>query len=269
MRKMILIFIMMGVMTFTFPLNVKSYSESSKPKLDCHKMVSKLIKAIEARDIKTICSLAGSEYPENAEHLNKRIDDLYTRWPSFVEELYLFPEIGELPEWLTFIRFGFVYIKDNYEIRLRPEFNLKDDAWIITDIDLGFNKSKLKWTARRSISRSEISPPPPEGKKTLDAGLNDIMKKLVSDFKEKNWDSIKQYAPIFNDPKRMSELKTKGKKFGELLSQFPTIGPIPAPAMSVRVRMKGKLGGESVRVEVRFRWKENNTLIIDAITVAY
>jgi len=270
MKRIILSFIMIGVMTFTYPSNAKSYSDPPKAKLDCHKMVSELIKAIEARDIKKICSLIGREYDEGAENsLNKRIDDLYIRWPSFVEELNLFPEIGELPEWLTFVRFGFEYIEGNYTINLSPEFDLEDDTWIIETLDLGFKKSSLEWTGRRSISRGEISPPPPEGKKTLDVGLNEIMKKFVSDFKEENWDSITQYAPIFKDPKRMSELKKKEKKFGELLSQFPTIGSIPAPATDVRVRMKGRLEGESVRVEVRFRWEENNTLMINAITVAY
>lgn len=270
MKKMTLIFIMIWVMTLTFPSNAKSFSEPPKPKLDCHKMVSEMIKAIEARDIKKICPLIGREYTEDAENsLNKRIDVLYARWPSFVEELHLFPEIGELPEWITEVRFGFEYIEGNYRIELRPQFELENDTWIIETIDLGLHWRRLEWTDRRIMSRGEISPPPPEGKKTLDVGLNEIIQKFVSDFTEKNWESIKQYTPIFKDPNRMSELKKKGKEFGELLSQFPSIGPIPAPAIDVMVRLEGTLEGEGVGIEVRFEWKENNTLIIDAMSVKY
>jgi len=270
MKKISLIFIIIWAMTFPFSSSEKSYSQPLKPKLDCNKMVSELIKAIEDRDIKKICPLIGREYDEYEENsLNERIDVLYTRWPSFVEELHLFPEIGELPEWITEVRFEFEYIEGNYRLELRPKFELEDDTWIMEAIDLDLHWHRLEWTDRRSMSRGEISFPPPEGKKTLDAGLNEIMKKFVSDFTQKNWDSIKQYAPVFKDPKRMSELEKMGKEFGELLSQFPSIGPIPAPAVRVIVELEGTAEGKDIDIEVEFEWEENNTLVIDAISVEY
>ena len=199
----------------------------------------------------------------------KEASILFALPASFLEKFDLFPEIGELPEWLTEVRFRFQYIEGSYTIELEPEFDLEENTWIIESIDLGLSQGKLDWIDKRSISRGEISPSPPEGKKILDVGLNEIIKKFISDFNEKDWDSIKQYTPMFKDPEKMSELKKKGKKYGELLSQFPTIGPIPAPAVCVFVELEGELEDERIGIEVEFEWEENNTLIIDVISVNY
>lgn len=272
MRKMTLIFIMMGVMIFTVPPNAKVYSDPPKPKLDCNKMVSELIKAIEDRDFKKICLLRGKEYTEKKENwFNEEVDDLYEEWggqASFIEKLHLFPEIGELPEWVTWANFLFMYIEGNKRIELNAAFALKNDNWIIDQYyDLDLSSDDLSENYKRRISEGKISPSPAEGEKTLDAGLNEIIQRLALDHVEKNWDSIIEYTQ-YNEYS-ISRLKTKGQKFGELLSQFPSIGPIPAPAIEVEVDLKGTLEGKKIDITVDFEWEENNTLRIDYIGVEY
>lgn len=271
MRKMTLIFIMIWVMTFTFPSDANSCSEPLKPKLDCKKIVSELIKAIEDRDFKKICLLRDKEYTEKEENrFNEEVDELYEKWggqASFIEKLHLFPEIGELPEWVTWANFEFQYIEDNRKIELNPAFALKNDNWIIDQyFDLDLSSDDLSENYNRRISEGKISPSPAEGERTLDAGLNEIIQRLVLDLVEKNWDSIIEYTAY--NKYRISRLKKKEKKFRELLSQFPSIGPIPAPAVMVDVDLVGTLEGKKINIDVTFEWEEN-TLRIDYIGVEY
>lgn len=271
MRKMTLIFIMMGVITFTVPSNIMSCSEPPKPKLDCNKMVSELIKAVEDQDFKKICLLRGKEYTEKKENwFNEEVDELYEKWggqASFIEKLHLIPEIGELPEWVTWANFEFQYIEGNNRIELNAAFVLKNDNWIIDQYyDLDLSSDDLSEKDKRRISEGKISPSPAEGEKTLDVGLNEIIQRLVSDYREKNWDSITKYTRY--NKHNISRLKKKGEKFGELLSQFPLIGPIPAPAIWVGVDLKGTLEGKKIDIGIKFEWEENK-LIIEYIGVEY
>lgn len=256
MKKMTLIFIMIWALTFTFPSKAKSFSEPPKPKLDCNQMVSELIKAIEDRDYKKICILIGEECTEKNEKIfNNWVFELSydESLVNYLDRLRLFPEIGELPEWITYAEFQIRYLEGNREIELELEFVLKNDTWIIDDY--------ARLASRRTLDEDKIkfrsdkiSPPPPEGERTLDAGLTEIVKKFVSDFKEKNWESIKQLSPIYASSYNWSKLKKKGEKFGELLSQFPSIGTIPAPAYTVDVRLDGRVEGSEVNISVDFKW---------------
>jgi len=47
----------------------------------------------------------------------------------------------------------------------------------------------------------------------------------------------------------------------KLLSQFPSIGPIPAPAKSVCLGLKGTLDGKEAEVEIGFQWPNNKLKI--------
>lgn len=271
MKKMTLIFIMILVMILTFPSNAKSYSEPPKPKLDINKMVLDLIKAIENRDYELYRSLF--VYPEKESRFNELLDEReaegYQDYSP--DKLRIFPKIGELPEWITFAIFEFHFIEDDNKVELSAFFILKDNTWLIRNIEPDIfteEPDKLSKSVIKKISRGHISPPPPDGERTLDAGLNEIMQKFVSDFTEKNWESIKEYTPQFKNPYKLSFLKKKEKKFGELLSQFPLIGPIPAPAMKVRVSLKGTLEGKEIDMKVSFEWEEN-ALRIYVLNVNY
>jgi hypothetical protein len=273
MKRVIPGFFMMGVMIFAFSSNTKSFSEPPMPKLDVNKMVLDVIKVIEDRDFDLYCRLFGKEKTEKQK--SRFNDDLAGldakpyRKPYNLDKLRLFPEIGELPEWVTDASFEFHYLESNKRVELEARFILKDNTWIIEDIypDIYYQSPrKLNEKKMESLSRN-TSPAPPEGEKTLDAGLNEIVQRLVSDFKEKNWDSIKEYS-WYRWYDKISILKKAGKEYGELMSQFPSIGPIPAPAIEVRTDLKGTLEGKEMRIYVVFKW-EDNTLEINYIEVKY
>lgn len=272
MNKMTLIFITIWGLAFAYPSNAKSFSEPPMPKLNCNKMVSDFIKAIKEQDFESYCRLLGKESTEYRKSKFKReVDGLEGEGslPYILDKLNLFPEIGELPEWTTVAIFEFDYLEGNKRNILKASFELKDNTWIIEQIrpNLGvFMPDELDEKKIKRMS-GRLSPPPLEGEKTLDAGLTEIMKKFVSDFSEKNWDSIKNYT-MYKYTNLMEALKKEGKEFGEVLSQFPSIGPIPAPAYGVEVLLKGKAESKEVKIDIRFKW-EDNTLGIPYIKIKY
>jgi len=178
--------------------------------------------------------------------------------PLLLENLRLFPKIGEIPDWIEYAEFEYSYIKDNMEIQVTAHFSLKDNNWIIKEFqpdDYSLDEEEMK---KKS---TYISLPPPEGKRKLDVGLNDIIKKFLSDLKEENLASIKKYTLYHKYD--YSDFKKKGRMFEELLSQFPSIGPIPVPAYKFKVFLKGKAKNEKVIMNVEFRWRDNELRIFD------
>ncbi len=256
MRKINLFFIVMGMIICVFPSSGKQNDDQPVIEPDFKEMLLQAKKGFEERDFHTLGLLMGrTPSEEEKSGMNKYLDDLEAKGELVFQlgQFALFPEIKELPEWVTEAKFKFEYLNDSREIDLGAEFILKDNSWFIKDIDLT-NMGELDDEEEKEWA-STSSPLPAGGEETVDAGLTELVKKFASDFKEKNWDSIKKYSP-YNDYYEISKLKKKEANFGELLSQFPYIGPIPAPARQVEVYLKGTLEGKEQTIEVYFQWRD-------------
>ena len=260
MKRISFLCFMMGIIIYMFPAFGGQSDEHPGIKPDFKKMMLQTVKAYEERDFHALGVLMGREPSEEEKSgISNYLDGLEAKGELdfYLSQLSLFPEIKELPEWMTEAKFDVEYLNDNREVHLGAEFVLEDDSWLIKDIDLTemgklSDEEKMEWAG-------SSSPLPPEGKKTIEAGLTELIKKFASDFKEKNWESIMEYAPY--DRYTISKLKKKGGDFGDLLSQFPYIGSIPAPARRVEIKFKGTLEGEKNAVEVEFRWKDKKLRI--------
>lgn len=254
MKKLSLICIMAWIIIFVLPSYAETKDDQKRPRLDCNKMVLDMIKSIEDRDFELYCRLFGREYSEERKikfYKSFEKERAKEYFPFLLDNLRLFPKIEEIPEWTTCAKFYYEYVRGNMEIQTTALFVLKDDTWICIEFEP--ESYPLDEGKKTRVSRY-ISSPPAQGERTLDVGLNDIINKFLSDLEEDNLASIKQYTPYsYSDLK-----KKKSRRFRELLSQFPSIGPIPAPAKKFGVLLRGTSESRRVIIDVEFIWVYNS-----------
>ena len=256
MKKTTLLCLVLWIMTLAFPAQSEAKEKKSLSKLDCQEMALEFVAALENLDYLTFCRLTGKEYSEEDEtDIKKEFDDPKKKEElvSLLAPIRLFPKIGEIPRWATKVEFQCEYVEGDKRMELKGEFVFNDGIWIIKELEP--TESEFRDEEHKERVARNVSSAPPEGQKTLDAGLNELMKKLISAIKDKSWEGVKECGvhpdgcglhP--NDPPEERE------KVIDLLEQFPSIGAIPAPAELVGLELKGNIDDEEVTVEVEFQW---------------
>ncbi len=238
-------------------------------KLDCKKMVTEVLEAVKNRDFETYYRLSGQDLSqEEKAEFEKVIDQIEKsgELAAIINRMELFPEIGEIPSWVTWVLYQNDYLEDNTKIDLEAEFTLKKDVWALRD----FRAEKEKELADQEMEELAewLSPTAPEGKKTIDAGLNDLMKKFNSALKNKDWDAVRGYCEFWEDSsdeeiaEQLSKMQecTGGKLF-EILDRFPTIGSIIVPTDRVALHFRGNLEGKEVYLVVSYGWHNGKATI--------
>jgi len=251
---------MVGLMVTTLSVHPWSSEGQSCPKLDCQKIVLEYVKALENLDIRTIARLTGQQYSEELESEAKKeleSPEAKEQLAPLLELLRLFPKIGEVPDWVTKIALEYEYIEGDDLIEMHGEFVFTDDNWTIQDLEPRGGESLDE--KKKKEYASEISLSPPEGQKTINAGLNELVAKLISAIKQKSWDDAEETGAHPDDcglhPSDPPEERERALK---LLSQFPSIGPIPAPAKTLSLDLKGTIDGKEAEVGIGFCWPDNN-----------
>ena len=248
MRKKTGIFLMGCALILAFSFHSISDEKHSPPKLDCQEMALAYVKAFENLDYRSLAQLMGMEYSEEEESQFKQQfenPEMKAQLDSILEIMRLFPKIGEIPDWVTEVSLEYEYVEGNNLIEMHGEFVLSGDGWIIQDLE-----------PRGGENLDE--PAPSEGNKTFDAGLNELIAKLFSSVEEKSWDGVEETGAHPDDcglhPSDPPEERERALK---LLSQFPSIGPIPAPAKMFSLGLKGTLDSNEAGIEIVFRWVDN------------
>jgi hypothetical protein len=263
MRNKIGMLLAAGLMAPVIWLHSLPGEGQSRPKLDCQKMALDYAKAIENLDYRTIVRLRGEPYSKEAESEAKE----QAKSPEFkkliaplIEALSLFPKVGEIPDWVTEVKAEYEYIKGNDLIEMHGEFVFRDGNWVIQDLEPRGGESLDE--EKKAQYAGELSPAPPEGQKTIDAGLNEPIAKLISAVQQKSWDGVKETGVHPGDcGLHPSDPPAKRESVLKLLSQFPSIGPIPAPAKSLRLGLAGTLNGKEAEVDIGFQWPNNQLKI--------
>ncbi len=218
-------------------------------------------KAFEDPDYRTLVQLRGMEYSEEDDaQFKKQFEnpepEIMEQFEFFLEAIKLFPKIGEIPDWATEVELEYEYIEGDKLVEMHGEFVFTGENWVIQDLEP--HGGETLDDEKKKSYEGEISASPPEGQKTLDAGLNELIAKLLSAVKAESWDGVKSTGVHPGDcglhPDSPPEERGRALK---LLSQFPPIGPIPAPAKTLSLGLKGILDGNEAEVEIGFRWPDN------------
>jgi len=262
MRKMAFACLVIFFVTIVYPILAEQNQKQSPPKLNCQKMVFEYINALENKDYQTFCQLTGKEYSkEDESDFKTQLDALEAegKLAPFFAQVRLFPEIGELPDWVTEVDINCYYIEGNKEIALEADFTFNEGVWIISPPEPFKEKEIEKEDIVDSISQS-----PPEGQKTLDLGLNELKKNFILALKKKDWDAVDQYIHYFTTlPEEKENHFIKLSEQIELLEQIPSIGAVPAPARRVFLQIMGILEGKSIGARIVFHWDENKLIIYE------
>ena len=236
----------------------------SRPKLDCQKMVLEYVKALENIDIRTLARLTGQPYSEELESEAKKelgSPEAKEQIAPLLEMLRLFPKIGEIPDWVTELALEYEYIEGDALIEVHGEFVFTEDIWIVEDLEPRGGKT-LDGEEKKNYA-TKLSQAPPEGQNALDAGLNELVAKLISAIKQKSWDHAKETGIHPSEcglhPSDPPEVREKAL---ERLSQLPSIGAIPAPATRVQLILKGTIDSEEAEIEIEFHWPDNKLEIL-------
>ena len=153
------------------------------------------------------------------------------------------------------------YFEEDELIELEAKFVLGDGIWIIEDSEA--NEREIQDEERKRRLKSNMSPAPPEGQKTLDAGFDELVWKLIAEVKKKSWDGAKQTGVHPSDcGLHTSDPPEIREKVLRLLPQFPSIGTIPAPATRVNLDITGILEDKETQVEVGFHWPDKKLKIL-------
>lgn len=223
------------------------------PKLECRKMALQMAKALEERDIRTLVELSDEEaLSEEAEQFKQQLDvmDEQGILAPMLERMRNFPEIGDIPDWVTHVTIEYRYVDGEQQIEFESEFILKDSAWKVNEFvpDVrGDFESEKEWILENSL------PAPPEGQKTIDAGFNEVINRVVTAIKEENDETLSELTPL-----RIHEIQGEKEKYIQLLSQFPTIGPIPSPLLEFDMTLEG----EDTEITVKFECPEKKLKIV-------
>jgi hypothetical protein len=264
MKNRIGVFSAVGLMTITLALHPWPCEGQIRPKLDCQKMVFEYINALENFDIRTLARLTGQQYSEELESQAKKeleSPEAKEQLAPLLEMLRLFPKIGEIPDWVTEVVLEYEYIEGDDLIEMQGEFVFTDDNWIIQDLEPRGEES-LDEEEKKNYA-TKLSPAPPKGQNTVDAGLNELVAKLISAIKQKSWDDAEETG-VHPDSCGLhpSDSPEEREKALERLSQLPSIGAIPAPATRVQLILKGTIDSEESGVEIEFHWPDNKLGIL-------
>ena len=265
MKKMFLICAVVLLSVMTFP----GLAGKEAQKLDCKKMVTEVLEAVKNRDFETYYRLSAQDLSqEEKAEFEKVFDQLEQsgELAAILNRMELFPEIGEIPSWVTWILYQNDYLEDNAKIKLEAEFSLKKDVWALKDFSA--EKEKELTDQEKKELAEWLSPTAPEGEKTIDAGLNELMTKFNFALKNKDWETVRAYCEFWEDSsdeeiaEQLSTMQecTGGKLF-EILDRFPTIGAITTPADKVALHFRGNLEGKEVYLVVFFGWHNGNATI--------
>ena len=224
------------------------------PKLECKKIALKMAKAFEERDVKTLSELSGEEASdEEIEQFKQQLDamDEQGMLAPMLERMRNFPEIGEIPGWADHVTIEYKYVDGDRQIEFESEFILKDDSWQLNQFapdDRGDFEGEKEWILENSL------PAPPDDRKIIDAGFNEAIRRVITAIKEEDDETLSDLTPL-----HISEIKGEKEKYIKLLSQFPKIGPIPAPLMEFDI----KLESEDTELTVKFECPENKLKIVE------
>jgi hypothetical protein len=258
-----LAFLASGVMATVIWLHALPAGRQPRPQLDCQKMALDYAQALENVDYRTIIRLRGQPYAKEEEAeakkqlANPEVKELFA---SIIGIIRLFPQIGEIPDWVTEVKTEYQYVRGNDLIEMHGEFVFRGDSWIIQDLEPRGGETLTEET--KAQAAGALSPAPPEGQPTLDQGFSELVAELISDVQKKSWDGVAATGAHPGDcGLDSSDPPEEREKILKLLSQFPSIGPIPAPAKSFRLGLKGTLDGREAGVEIGFHWPGNQLKI--------
>lgn len=249
-----------GVMAAVISLSAWPGEGQSRPKLDCQKMAFDYARALENVDYRTIVRLRGQPYSKEEEAEAKKQfnnPEVKEMLASIIGMIRLFPKIGDIPDWVTEVDAEYQYIQGDDLIEMHGEFVFRDDNWVIDDVEPRGGETLTEET--KAQYAGEISPAPPEGQKTIDAGFNELIAKLIAAVQQKSSKGLEEIGLHPDDcGLGSSDPPEERERFLQLLSQFPSIGPIPAPAKTFCLALKGVLDGKETGIEIGFRWPNNN-----------
>jgi hypothetical protein len=240
--------------------------EQARPKLDCRKLALEYATAFENLDFKTVARLEGRPWSEEDESRAKaELKEILSlpdgkaklAWAMEGEHgitlLRLFPAIAGIPDWATEVVVDYDYIRGNELVRMHGSFEVKEGQWIV--VSLRPEEREALDEAKRATFASESSPAPPPGQEALDVGpdIAALIATLTSAVQKKDWDAAEATGAHPDscglhpqDPPEEREVALKR------LAEFPSIGPIPAPARSFRLRLAGAPDREVIAVD--FHW---------------
>jgi hypothetical protein len=255
MKKVICV--LFGFFTVMAVYNI-AVAGQKPPKLECRKIALKMVKALEERDFRTLQELTLQELTaqeltdEAVEQAKQEFDTMEEQGilAPILESLRNFPEIGEIPDWVTHVTIEYRHVVGDRQIELESEFVLKDGAWKAGDFDRkdrGDFENEKEWILENSL------PAPPDNRNIIDAGFNEVIGRVITAIKEEDDETLSELTPL-----HASEIQAEKEKYIQLLSQFPTIGPIPAPLLEFDM----KLEGEDTEITVDFECPENKLKIV-------
>jgi hypothetical protein len=256
-----------GVMAAVISMPASPCEGQSRPKLDCQKMALDYAQALENLDYQTVVRLTGQQFSKEDEAQAKEMQkspeakaQLKAQLAPVLEAIRTFPKIEEIPDWVTEVKVEYQYIQGNELIEMHGEFVFKEGNWIIQDLEPRGGETLNEQT--KAQYAGEISPAPPEGQKTLDAGFGGLITKLISAVQQKSWNGVSETGAFPGDVGlNSSDPPERREKVLKLLPQFPSIGSIPAPAKSFRLGLTGSLSGKESEAEIGFQWPGNTLKI--------
>jgi len=253
--------VMLAVAVFSLPAVLGEGQE--RPKLDCQKMALDYAQALESLDVRTLFLLKGVPYSREAEAAAKKelgSPEARKLLAPIIGMIRLFPKINAFPDWVTEVNVEYKYIEGNELIEMQGDFVLSGDRWLIQELEP--RESETLDEAKRAEYARELSPAPPEGQKTLEARFDFLVAVLNSAVQQKSWNAVKATGALPGDcGLHSSDPPAKREKILKMLSQFPSIGAIPAPAKSFRLALKGTLDGQDSLAEIGFHWPGNQLRI--------
>jgi hypothetical protein len=249
-----------GIMATILWLYPSAGEGQSRPKLDCQGLALDYAKALENVDYKAIVRLRGQPYSEKQESeakqqlANPEVKKLFA---SIIEMIRLFPKIGEIPDWVTEVKTEYQYVQNNDVIEMHGEFVLREADWIIQDLEPRGGETLTEET--KAQYAAELSPSPLEGEKSIDAGFGALIAKLIAAVQQKSWNGVMETGAHPGDcGLDSSDPPEEREKVLKFLSQLPSVGPIPAPARSFRLGLKGTLDARETEIEIGFKWLNND-----------
>ena len=260
MRLKIGIFPAVAILFAAISVPARPGEGQARPKLDCQKMALDYAQAYESIDLQAIARLRGKPFSKEEEsEANEQLSNPEVKkiLASVIEMIRSFPKLGEIPDWATQVSVEYQYIRGNDLIEMHGDFAFRDGNWIVDQVEPRGGETLDE--AKKAQYAAEISPAPLEGQKTLDAGFNELIAKLISAVQEKNSNGLVELGLYFDDCGLGSnDPPEERKQVLKLLPQFPSIGPIPAPAKSFRLDLIGTLDGKETEMEIEFKWLKNN-----------
>ncbi|GEM_PF-2410013 len=234
-----------------------------RPKLDCQKMALDYSRALESLDLRTLFLLKGEPYSKEAEAAAKKelgSPEAKKLLAPIIGMIRLFPKIDALPDWVTEVNVEYQYVEGNDLIEMHGDFVLRGDRWVIQDLEPRGGETLDE--AKRAEYAGELSPAPPEGQKTLEERFEWLVAVLNFAVQQKNQNAVNATGALPGDcGLHSSDPPAKREKIIKMLSQFPSIGPIPAPAKSFRLVLKGTLDGQDSLADIGFYWPGNQLKI--------